>query len=176
MSPAAGRVLLGHISAAHGIKGEVLVHSHTAAPEAIGAYGPLSDGDGKRSFTLKVVRVTAKGVICRIAGIGDRTAAEALRGIELYVSRSQLPEPEDEEFYHADLVGMTAVDAGGATVGTVVAVHNFGADDIIEIRLAGSTQSEMLPFTKACVPTIDVAGGRMVIRPAVELHDDEPES
>ena len=82
----------------------------------------------------------------------DRTQAEALRGTELYVARGQLPEPEENEFYHADLVGLQAVDEGGQLVGTVVAIQNFGADDLIEIRVAGSNQTEFLPFTKRCVP------------------------
>lgn len=173
MNATPGRILLGHISGAQGIKGEVIVHAHTAAPEDIAAYGPLRDETGTRTFRLRVLRVSKKGVICRIDGIGDRTAAEALRGTALYVERSQLPPPAEDEFYHADLVGLAAVDAGGAPFGTVVAVHNFGADDILEIRLDGSTQTEMLPFTRACVPSLDIAGGRIVVQPPAEAADDD---
>ena len=167
------RILLGHISGAQGIKGEVVVHAHTAMPEDIAAYGPLSDAAGARTFTLKVLRVSARGVVCRIAGITDRTQAEALRGTELYVDRSQLPEPEEEAFYHADLIGLRAVDAGGQTVGTVVAVHNFGADDLIEIRIAGAQATELVPFTRACVPTIDIAGAKIVVVPPAQSADDD---
>ena len=173
MTAASARILLGHIADAHGIKGEVVVHSHTTNPEDIATYGPLSDGEGRRTLALTVVRVTKKGVVCRIKGIADRTAAEALRGTELYVARSQLPEPEDESFYHADLIGLATVDAHGSAVGTVVAIHNFGADDVVEIRLANSSQTELLPFTKACVPVIDIAGGRIVIVFPTE-SDDPP--
>ena len=167
------RILLGHISGAQGIKGEVVVHSHTAAPEDIAAYGPLSDAAGKRTFALRVLRVSKRGVVCRIAGVTDRTQAEVLRGTELYIERSKLPEPEEEAFYHADLIGLTAVDAQAATIGTVTAVHNFGADDLIEIQIAGSSATELLPFTKACVPTIDIAGGLIVIVPPVDVADED---
>ena len=167
------RILLGHIAGAHGIKGEVVVHSHAAVPEDIAAYGPLSDAAGERLFALTVLRVAKKGIVCRIAGVEDRTAAEHLRGTQLYVARNQLPEPEQEAFYHADLIGLTAVDAHGQAVGTVVAVHNFGADDLIEIRVTGSSQTELLPFTKACVPTIDVTGGRIVIAPPTDAAEDD---
>jgi 16S rRNA processing protein RimM len=173
MTTPANRILLGHISDAQGITGEVVVHTHTADPEAIGSYGPLSDAEGKRTFKLIVLRVSTKGVICRIAGVTDRTQAEALRGTRLYVARNQLPDPEDEEFYHADLIGLQAVDASGQLVGTVVAIQNFGADDLIEIRLAGSNQTELLPFTKRGVPKIDIAGGRIVIVPPIADVDDK---
>lgn len=173
MTSPSTRVLLGHISDAQGIKGEVVVHTHTADPEDIGAYGPLSDAEGKRTFSLTVLRVSKRGVVCRIAGVTDRTQAEALRGTELYVDRNQLPAPDDEEFYHADLIGLTVVDASGQAVGTVVAVQNFGADDLIEIRLAGTSQTEFLPFTKACVPVVDLAGGRIVIAPPTAISEDD---
>jgi 16S rRNA processing protein RimM len=173
MTTPANRILLGHISDAQGIKGEVVVHTHTADPEAIGSYGPLADAEGKRTFNLAVLRATKRGVVCRIAGVTDRTQAEALRGTELYVARGQLPKPEENEFYHADLVGLQAVDEGGQLVGTVVAIQNFGADDLIEIRVAGSNQTEFLPFTKRCVPEIDIAGGRIVIVPPIVDADDK---
>jgi 16S rRNA processing protein RimM len=172
MPQSSARVLLGHISDAHGIKGEAVVHSHTAVPQDIAAYGPLSDAQGKQSFSLTVLRVTKKGVICRIAGIADRNGIEALRGTELYVARDRLPEPDDETFYHADLIGLTAVDVQGQTVGTVVALNNFGAGDLLEIRLTGSSQTEFFPFTKTSVPAIDIAGGRIVIAPADDTADD----
>ena len=176
MTKPSTRILLGHVSGAQGIRGEVVVHAHTAVPEDIAAYGPLSDATGTHTYDLKVLRVSKRGVICRIAGVRDRTGAEALRGTELYVDRSQLPTPGEEAFYHADLIGLAAVDAQGQSVGTVTAVHNFGAGDLVEIKLAGKSETELLPFTKACVPSIDIAGGRIVIAPPMESPEDDPSS
>jgi 16S rRNA processing protein RimM len=156
-------VLLGRIAGAHGIRGEVVIHAYTAAPEDIGAYGPLTDAGGARSLELKIVRVTAKGVVARVSGVRDRNAAEALKGVELYVDRERLPAAAEGEFYHADLIGLAAVDAAGDAVGEVVAVQNFGAGDLLEIRLAGSAKTELVPFTEACVPVVDVRAKRAVV-------------
>lgn len=171
-------VLLGHVSAAHGLRGEVLVKSYTAEPAAIAGYGALVDEAGRRRFELKVVRVTDKGVIARVGGIGDRTAAELLKGTRLYALREQLPAAVEGEYYHADLVGLAAVSEGGEKIGEVVAVQNFGAGDLLEIRLEGSLKVELVPFTDASVPTVDVAAGRLVVRmpELVEGEDDGEES
>lgn len=163
-------VLLGHISGAHGLKGEVLVITHTAAPEGIAAYGPLSDENGGRPLDIEVIRVTARGVIARIAGVTDRTAAEGLKGRQLYVDRDRLGPVEENEFYLADLVGLQAFDPAGTPIGEVVAVHNFGAGDIIEIRLANGSGTELVPFTKTFVPDVDVEQGRLVIQ-GMEIPD-----
>jgi 16S rRNA processing protein RimM len=157
------RILLGRIASAHGIRGELLVHSFTEAPENIGAYGALSDASGARQFKLKVVRVTPKGVIARVAGVADRSGAEALKGVELYVERARLPAAADGEFYYADLVGLTAVDAEGTTIGSVIAVQNFGAGDLLEIRLPGSSKTELVPFRDAFVPEVDLTARRAVV-------------
>lgn len=163
------RVLLGHISNAHGIKGDVLIKTHTADSASIGAYGPLWDTAGIRSYEIRVVRVTDKGVIARIKGVADRTAAEALRGVELHVDRSMLPPPGEGEYYHEDLLGLSAIDEEGRTVGEIIAVQNFGAGDLLEIRLAGLRATEFIPFTGAFVPEVDIAGGRAIVRmPAAE--------
>lgn len=163
------RVLLGRIAGAHGIRGEVLIKTFTAAPENIGAYGPLSDAGGARSFKIENVRPTPKGVVARVDGIADRNAAEALRGTELYIDRARLPAAEDGEFYHADLVGLAAVDPKGEPVGTIVAVQNYGAGDLLEIRLAGSGKTELVPFTDETVPEVDIATRRVVVvRPATD--------
>jgi 16S rRNA processing protein RimM len=162
-SPKSARIRLGRISGAHGIRGEVLIHAHTATPEDIGAYGPLSDASGARAFAIESVRVTAKGVVARLAGVADRTAAEALQGVELYVDRDQLPAAAEGEFYHADLIGLAAVDAEGRHIGEIVAVQNYGAGDLLEIRLAGSGKTELVPFTEAFVPEVDVKAKRVVI-------------
>ena len=173
-STAKNRVLLGRIADAHGIRGEVLIHAYTATPGDIGGYGPLSDAGGVRSFDVEVVRATAKGVVARIAGIANRTAAESLKGVELYVARDRLPAAAEGEFYHADLIGLGAVDPAGKTIGEIVAVQNYGAGDLLEIRLAGSGKTELVAFTEAVVPRIDVGAKRaVVVMPAAtDARDD----
>lgn len=163
MTPPEPRVLLGRIKGAHGLRGEVIVHAFTASPESIAAYGPLTDPAGARSFTLQVVRVTDKGVIARVDGVRDRTAAEALAGTELWLERARLPPPEPDEFYHADLIDLPAFDPDGQPIGTVVGVHNFGAGDLLEMRLGASRSTELIPFTQAFVPLVDVPGRRVVV-------------
>jgi 16S rRNA processing protein RimM len=162
-SPARGRILLGRIAGAHGIRGEVLIHSYASVPEDIGTHGALSDAAGTRTFEIESARATAKGVVARLAGIADRTAAEALKGTELYVDRDRLPQAAEDEFYHADLVGLAAVDPDGNPIGTIVAVQNFGAGDLLELRLAGSSRTEFVPFTETAVPSIDLATRRAVV-------------
>jgi 16S rRNA processing protein RimM len=165
---APSRVLLGQVTGAHGIRGEVLIRTYTAAPEGIAAYGPLSDAAGARQFRIAVVRVTAKGVVARIGGVADRTAAEALRGTALYVGRDRLPAAAEGEFYHADLIGLAAVAPDGGAIGEVVAVQNFGGGDLIEVRIAGSGATELVPFTDAFVPEVDLDGRRIVVVLPVE--------
>ena len=157
------RILLGRIAGAHGIRGEVLVHTFTEVPENIGAYGALTDAGGVRQLNLKVVRVTPKGVIARVAGVADRNAAEVLKGVELYVERARLPPAADGEFYYADLIGLTAVGADGKTIGSIAAVQNFGAGDLLEVRLSGSSKTELVPFRDAFVPEVDLAARRVVV-------------
>lgn len=171
--PRGGRILLGRIVAAHGVRGEVLVRSYADAPEAIGAYGPLAAPDARRTIELRVLRVTPKGVVVRIAGIGDRNSAEELAGTDLYVDRARLPAPGEREFYHADLIGLAAVAPDGSEVGRVVGVHNFGAGDLIEVALAGSRRTEHIPFSDGFVPEVDVAGGRIVVRLPEPSDPDE---
>jgi len=167
------RILLGRIAGAHGIRGEVVIHAYTGVPEDIGAYGPLSNADGGRSFTITSARATAKGVVACIKGVADRNAAEALKGVELYVDRARLPAAAEGEYYHADLIGLAAVDAGGQPIGEIVAVQNFGAGDLLEIRLAGSHQTEFVSFTEATVPQVDIAAGRVVVvMPAADETDE----
>ena len=155
----AKRVLLGSFANAHGIRGEVQVRTYTGTPESIAAYGPLSDKEGRRTFKLKVVRVTDKGIIARVEGIADRNAAEALKGIELYVERAKLPAPSEGEYYHADLIGLRAVSPEGEEIGKIIAVSNFGAGDLLEIQVKDGTATEYVPFSDACVPHVDIAAG-----------------
>lgn len=157
-------ILLGRIVGAHGIKGEVVVHSFAHQPEDIAAYGPLSDKSGTRTFKLRVLRVTPKGaIIARIAGVADRNAAEALKGIELFVAREKLPEPGDGEFYHVDLIGLAAVAPDGTRIGEIVAVQNYGAGDLLEIRIPGRKETELVPFNDDFVPEVDVAAGTATV-------------
>ena len=167
------RILLGRITGAHGIRGEVVLRSYAAVPADIAAYGPLGDEAGARSFQLKVVRVSDKGVIARVAGVTDRNGAEALAGTDLYVARARLPKAAEGEYYHADLIGLAAVSPDGAAIGEVVAVQNYGAGDLLEIRLAGSPKTELVPFKNAFVPTVDLVQRRVVVVMPVAAADDE---
>ena len=153
-------VIVGVIGAAHGLRGEVRMKSYTEDPMAVGDYGPLRLPDG-RVVRVKALRpVRDDLVIVRIEGVTDRTAAEQLTGLPVSVEKSRLPALEDEEeFYHADLVGLKAVDAAGQVVGHIVGLFNYGAGDMLEIRLNKPAPTDFLPFTKAFVPTVDVTAG-----------------
>jgi 16S rRNA processing protein RimM len=169
----AERICVGRIGAAHGTRGEVRLWSFTADPMAVADYGVLESEDGTRSFQIEALRPAKDFLVARFAGIADRTAAEGLRNLDLYVARDRLPAPEPDEYYHADIIGLAVVDGSGATLGTVVTVHNFGAGDLIEVKppLGGTTF--MLPFTETVVPVVDVAGGRIVVDlPAGTFSDD----
>jgi 16S rRNA processing protein RimM len=155
------RILLGRIVAAHGIRGDVLIRTYTGQPEAIGSYGPVAAGD--QSVKVRVVRVTPKGVVARLSGVVDRNAAEALAGTDLFVERARLPAANADEFYHADLIGLTAVDPDGAEIGRVVGVYNFGAGDLLDVAFGGSRRTELIPFKEPFVPTVDLAARRVVI-------------
>jgi 16S rRNA processing protein RimM len=169
------RICVGAIAGVRGLKGEVRIKSFTADPDGIAAYGPVTTEDGKRSFQLKVMARVKGLLITRLDGIDDRTAAEELKGERLYVPRSALPEAEDGEFYHADLVGLAAETKGGEALGTVKAVHNFGAGDILEIAGDEDTGDDMMvPFTDEAVPEVDVKGGRVIIKPPVYVEVDGP--
>ena len=175
-SPKPARILIGRIAAAHGIRGEVVVHSYADEPGDIASYGPLADKSGARAFHLKLVGTSSKGVIARIEGIADRTAAEALRGTELFVDRAQLPAPEGEEFYHVDLIGLEAVSPEGNVLGKIVGVENFGAGDLLDIRPVGGGQTDLVPFKEAFVPEVDLAAGRVVVRMPIEVDVDGEEA
>ena len=157
---------VGRIGAAHGTRGEVKLWSFTADPMAIKDYGALATEDGTRTFTIETLRPGKNFLVAHLAGITDRTAAEKLCNLDLYIARDRLPQPADaDEFYHADLIGLTAVGTDGRALGNVVAIHNFGACDLIEVRPAQGGDTVMLPFTEAIVPVVDVAGGRIVVDP-----------
>jgi 16S rRNA processing protein RimM len=161
------KILVGVFGAAHGIRGEVRLKSYTADPAAIGGYGPLYDGGGARRFSIDALRPIGKDLfVARVAGVADRSAAEALNGTELFVPRDALSAPEEEEFYYADLIGLRVENEDGEIFGTVVAVHNFGAGDIVEIAPpadAANKTTAMLAFTRALVPVVDVSAARIVV-------------
>jgi 16S rRNA processing protein RimM len=138
---------------------------------AIADYGPLQSEDDTRSLEITSLKPAGKTLLARFKSIGDRSAAEQIRNVALYVSRDRLPEPATEEFYHADLIGLRAQTKDGAAIGTVVAIHNFGAGDLLELQPAGRAASLMLPFTAATVPVIDIAGGRIVVTPPDEIFE-----
>jgi 16S rRNA processing protein RimM len=159
------RVCLGQIGAAHGVRGEVRLRSFTSDPQAIAGYGPLETEDG-RIFEIEAMRPAKDHFVASLSGICDRGAAEQLANVKLYVPRERLPEPEEpDEFYHADLIGLAVLDPAGKSLGTVIAVHNFGAGDLIEVRVDGAGKTELIPFDEAHVPVVDVPAGRIVVSP-----------
>lgn len=166
------RVCLGVVVGAHGVRGLVKVKPFTEAPDAVAAYGPVETKDGRRRFGIAATGLAKGSVICRLEGIADRDAAEALRGTELYVERAQLPEAgADEGWYHADLVGLAARGIDGRDYGRVVAVENFGAGDLLEIALAEGGPTVYLPFTGENVPSVEPEAGRILIDPPGGLFD-----
>jgi 16S rRNA processing protein RimM len=165
---AAGRICVAEIGGAHGIGGEVKLKSFTADPMALKGYSPLESEDGTTRFAIEALRPGKSHLIAQLRGILDRSAAERLAGVKLFVPRACLPPVATDEFYHADLVGLRAITAEGAEIGTVMAVHDFGAGAILELQLAQSDATLMLPFTATCVPEVDLARGRIMVVPPEE--------
>jgi 16S rRNA processing protein RimM len=169
----AALVCVARIGAAHGVRGAVKLWTFTEEPLAVQSYGPLMTRDGARQFEIAILREAKDHLVATFKGVATRNDAEKLNGIELYVPREKLPATEDDEYYHADLIGLAAVNAADEPLGRVVAIHNFGAGDIIEIAPPrGATM--LLPFTNAVVPTVDIAGGRVVIELPQEIEGEEP--
>ena len=162
------RVLLGVVAAPHGVRGLVRIKSYTEEPMAVAAYGPLTDESGKKAYRVEALSAAKGVVLARIEGVADRTAAEALRGLRLYVERSALPETGEREWYEADLIGLAAVGRDGRDWGKVLAFHDIGAGSVMEVS-GGSKGSLMLPFTDAVVPEIDVPGGKVTVDPPAGL-------
>jgi 16S rRNA processing protein RimM len=162
----AERVLVGAIAGAFGVKGEVRLKSFCAEPTDIASYAPLTDETGARQFELKITRPVPNGFAARMSGITTKEQADALRGTQLFADRTALPNLPDDEFYHADLIGLDVLDTGGALLGKVAAVHNHGAGDILEIK---GQKPQLLPFTKAIVPTVDLAARRIIVDPPSEI-------
>ena len=167
---ASDRICVGAIAGAFGVRGEVRLKSFTADPQAIASYGPLTTEDGKRSFTLRLTRPVTGGLGARLSGVETRDDAEALKGVTLWADRGRLPKLPDDEFYHTDLIGLSVYDAGGVLIGTVRAIYDHGAGDILEIFGPGRKQTLLLPFTRAFVPTVDLAAGRIIADPPEETE------
>ena len=161
------RICVGAIAGAFGVRGEVRLKSFCSEPSAIADYAPLWTEDGARRFDVTLTRVVSNGLAARLGGVSTREAAEALRGTRLYADREKLPDPAEDEFYHADLLGLEVLDTGGTPLGRVAAIQNHGAGDILEVRGAKGG-ALLLPFTRLCVPTVDVAAGRIIADPPEE--------
>src|SRR6188768_3761855 len=167
-------ICVARIGAAHGVRGAVKLWTFTEDPFAVKEYGPLTTKDGARQFEVTHVREAKDHLVATLKGIATREDAERLNGIELYIAREKLPATDENEYYHADLIGLAAVTSAGEPLGRVAAIHNFGAGDIIEIAPPGSS-TMLLPFTNAVVPTVDLANGRVVIELPNEIVGDTPE-
>lgn len=168
------RVCLGAVTGAHGVRGTLRIRSFTERPEDIASYGPVSDESGDNEYELEIIGMSAGTVLARISGIDDRDAVAALKGARLYVARDALPPPEEDEFYHGDLLGLVAALPDGATLGPVVAIHPAGAAEALEIDRGRGVPRLLVPFTRAAVPVVDIAAGRIVVDPPPGLMDDEP--
>jgi 16S rRNA processing protein RimM len=167
------QVCVARIGAAHGVRGAVKLWTFTEDPFAVTRYGPLSTKDGARAFEVANAHVGKGHLVATLKGVTTRNEAERLNGVELYVARERLPATDEDEYYHTDLIGLVAVTTADHPLGKVIAIHNFGAGDIIEIAPPkGATM--LLPFTNAVVPTVDIAGGRVVIELPAEIEGDEP--
>jgi 16S rRNA processing protein RimM len=170
------RVCVARVGAPHGIRGDVKLWSFTADPLAVADYGALASKDGSRTLEIETLRPAKDFLVARFKGIADRDAAERLRNLDLYVPRDRLPPiEEDDEFYFADLVGLVAHDPAGTRIGQIAAVHNFGAGDLLELKLDDARDTVFVPFTDATVPHIDIAGGKVTIDRPQEIGTQEDE-
>jgi 16S rRNA processing protein RimM len=171
----AAHICIARIGAAHGVRGAVKLWTFTEDPLAVQRYGPLATKDGTRHFEVATAREAKGHLVATLKGVATREDAERLNGIELYVAREKLPATDDDEYYHADLIGLAAVTAANEPLGRVIAIHNFGAGTIIEIAPPqGPTM--LLPFTNAVVPSVDIESGRVVIELPAEIDGDDPSS
>ena len=169
----AGQICIARIGAPHGVRGAVKLWTFTEDPLAVTQYGPLATRDGARSFEVATAREAKGHLVATLKGVATREEAERLNGIDLYIARDKLPATDDNEYYHPDLIGLAAVNAANEPIGRVSAIHNFGAGDIIEIAPPhGATM--LLPFTNAVVPSVDLAGGRVIIELPKEIDGDDP--
>jgi 16S rRNA processing protein RimM len=164
MTPRTQRICVAQIGAPHGVRGEVKLWPFTQDPEAVRDYGPLETEDGATRFEIEALRPAKDHLVVRLKGVNDRNAAERLTNTKLFVARERLPETAaDDEFYHADLIGLAVVDGEGKALGSVSAIHNFGAGDLVEVKPVEGNTTVLIPFTDAAVPVVDIAGKRIVV-------------
>jgi 16S rRNA processing protein RimM len=175
--PRAQRVCVAQIGAPHGVRGEVKLWPFTADPQSVRDYGPLETEDGAARFEIEALRAAKDHLVVRLKGVSDRNAAERLTNTKLFVPRERLPATEaDDEFYHADLIGLAVIDTAGQELGSVAAIHNFGAGDLIEVKPTQGGTTVLLPFTEAAVPEVDIAGQRIVVDAAAFASAAAPAS
>lgn len=167
-------IFVAQVGAAHGVRGEVKVTTFTADPMALAGYKILMRQDGSAALTIASARPTKGGIVARLKGVDDRNAAEALRGLKLYIHRDSLPPPEEDEFYLADLIGLTVETAAGELLGKVKTVHDFGAGDLLEIQ-PRTGASWWLPFTREAVPEIRITDGKIIADPPAVIEADPNE-
>jgi 16S rRNA processing protein RimM len=166
------RICVAEIGPAHGTRGEVRLKSFTHDPMAVLDYGALETEDGTATFEIESLRPARSHWVAQLRGVRDRNTAERLANTKLFVPRDRLPAAETDEYYHADLIGLLAVTADGRQLGTVMAIHDFGAGDILELRQDGRRETVMLPFSTDTVPVVDIAGGRIVVDPPEGVFKD----
>ncbi len=174
MADDGNRVCIARIGAPHGVRGQVRLHAFTADPADVAAYGPLETEDRSRRLEIVGLRPGKNALIADLAGVEDRNDAETLTNKRLYVDRDRLPPPDEDEWYHADLIGLAVRDGAGETVGEIVAVQDFGGGDLLEIRYRQLRQTVYVPFTAEAVPTVDVKGGFVVVDPPAGILDEAP--
>jgi len=159
------RVCVGAIAGAYGVKGDVRLKSFCAVPEDIASYGALTSEDGARQFDVTLGQQIKTGFAARLSGVLTKEQADDLRGVRLYVDRAQLPQLPDDEYYYSDLIGLAVFDPGGVQLGRVKDVQNHGATDILEVAVAAASDTVLVPFTQAIVPTVDMGARRIVVDP-----------
>ncbi|MGD9638066.1 MAG: ribosome maturation factor RimM [Alphaproteobacteria bacterium] len=164
------RVCVGVITGAHGVKGQVKIKSFTANPEDIAAYGVLEDDSGIKKFNVRILGEGKDFLRAEIKGVSDRNEAELLRGVNLFVSREKLPETVEEEYYHTDLIGLDVFNNEGVLIGSVAAIYDFGAGDVLEIKSLDN-KLNMLPFTKEIVPIVDIKNHKVVVNEIIESQE-----
>ncbi|WP_300435056.1 ribosome maturation factor RimM [uncultured Mameliella sp.] len=164
-------ICVGAIAGAFGVHGEVRLKSFTSDPLAVADYAPLSTEDGTRLFEVEITREINNGFAAHLSGVRTKEEADALKGTRLYAPRDRLPNLPDDEYYHADLIGLPVFDSGGVELGKVRAVQNHGATDLLELQVPGKSSTVLLPFTLAAVPTVDLTAGRIVADPPEGLFD-----
>jgi 16S rRNA processing protein RimM len=170
----AAQICIARIGAAHGVRGAVKLWTFTEDPLAALHYGPLATKDGARQFEVTHAREAKGHLVATLKGVVTREEAERLNGVELYIAREKLPAAAEDEYYHADLIGLSAVTTANELLGRVIAIHNFGAGDILEIAPPQGV-TMLLPFTNAVVPSVDLAAGRLMIELPKEIDGDAPE-